>query len=245
MRGPQPFIPRYFPGVTVLPRASPSPPPFVPLHGESGGGSGEEESGPSHGLDFPPAPEHVDAPAYSPPPLVLPREPQQQMMMLTTTRTQVPVSLLPPVTRIQSRRHEDPELPRYQDVNRTRLVSIPIPTTTTLPPPAAEGAGEDLAPSHPPAVVETTPFLAENAEDQEAGEVEAEAEADEGDTEGEESDCGEMETPDTSTPSASLSLFPDRPDDGALRDGNGGVITRISSLLHHQHHHHPVVRPTS
>ena len=127
MRGPRPFIPRYFPG-NIPPRES-SPPPFSPLTATS---IREEESGPSHGLDFPTVPEHLDAPAYSPPPLVL------------SEVARIPVSLLPPATRMPPPM-EGVELPHYHDVGRTPLVSIPMYTSALRP-----GVGEPSSPSSRP-----------------------------------------------------------------------------------------------
>lgn len=129
MRGPQPFIPRYFPGV-VPPRASPSPPPFSSLSATT---SRTSDIGPSHGLEFPPAPEHVNAPPYDRVPLVLP-EPMSR----------VPISL-PPVTRRVS--NGDPELPRYQDVRETQLVSIPVSIPASIRPPSLPPSLEEPTPS--------------------------------------------------------------------------------------------------
>ncbi|KAF8591777.1 hypothetical protein K439DRAFT_1626777 [Ramaria rubella] len=103
MRGPQPFIPRYFPG-SVVPTSSLS---HRSLSRPSSLSGGSDEIGPSHGLDFPPAPEHLaNVPAYSPPPLVLPAEQDET----------------------------DAVPPRYQDVGRTPLVSILPLTQITIPP---------------------------------------------------------------------------------------------------------------
>lgn len=111
MRGPQPFIPRYFPG-TVTSQSIPSTAPTNSMNSSSVSRRSSQSSlGPSHGLNYPIAP---DVPAYTPSTAIaeIPRP------------LPVSVALRPPVARLPE--EDDVVPPSYQEVGQTTLLSLPV-----------------------------------------------------------------------------------------------------------------------
>lgn len=113
MRGPQPFVPRYFPGTTVTSQSqSSNPSTSLVVDSSVSRRSSRSSLGPSHGLNYPLAPE---IPAYS---SVAPS--------IAEIRPPLPISiaLRAPVARLPD--DEDVVPPSYQEVGQTALLSSPV-----------------------------------------------------------------------------------------------------------------------
>ncbi|GJJ09281.1 hypothetical protein Clacol_003503 [Clathrus columnatus] len=149
MRGPQPFIPRFFPG-TIVSQTSGTSTTTASATQSVSRRSSQSSMGPSHGLNYPLAPE---IPAYSPPTSVISEVPRP---------LPVSIALRAPVVRLPD--DDDTALPpSYQEVGQTTLLSIPVFGAQSGPAPSFT----QLSPTQHPLILSSEPTTSEGDDDAE------------------------------------------------------------------------------